>query len=483
MKSLLLISIFFYTNTIVLSQSAITFNKTYGGAAETLYNIIEIDDGYLAVNISNYSVGYAQYCVFKTNFNGDIVWQKYYGTTDEVHFNYSILPLTQGNFITGTYCYNTISKQNTIELLKIDSLGDSIWKKSIFAPPGFGYYGSYMIQTSDGGFLISGQIADSLITDGDGFILKTDSLGNEQWHSVYGGNNFDNLFSSVQLLDDSYLSLGWTRSYGAGDRDWYLVKTDSTGNFLWQKTFGSNNLDSPVGITSTSDSTYLLAGGGWLGSNNFYGRVIKIDTSGAVLNLKNYTGFPASEFWWIKPTLDGNYVGVGSNELLGFDNGWMVKLDTSLNLLWSRSFRRGNNHGYFRDVQPTTDGGYIAAGFCFQGASGGQDAWLVKLDSLGCDSVGCATYTTSIDDVPMVKQNGLSVFPNPAKEFITLSFSQPMFSVCQIRVFDIMGKEVFNQIAFIQKQYSIPVRLFPNGVYVVEVLREGKKEYSKFIKQ
>jgi hypothetical protein len=73
--------------------------------------------------------------------------------------------------------------------------------------------------------------------------------------------------------------------------------------------------------------------------------------------------------------------------------------------------------------------------------------------------------------------------PNPATNYITLSCQQPMFTTCKIQVYDIMGKQVFNQTTFIQKQFSIPVSSLPKGVYVVQVFHEGKKEYSKFIKQ
>ena len=382
-----LIFAFVISINTINAQSTITFNKTYGSLADNSFNILELSDGYISDFISN-APGYAHHCILKTDFSGNEIWQKCYGTTNEIHINYSLIKSINASYVVGNYCYNTITKQNYIELLKIDSLGDSIWKKSIFAPPGFGYYGSYMIQTSDGGFLISGEIADSLVTDGDGFILKTDSLGNEQWHSVYGGNNFDNFFSSVQLPDNSYLSLGWTRSYGFGgssNRDVFLVKTDSAGNFLWRKTYGNSYDEIGIGFSKLSDGNFLFTSGRYYAQKDTLDAILtKIDSSGSIIWEQVYRTSQYTRIWLAKECSDGSIIGSGMktiNSNSGFDNGWVVKTDSLGNVLWDRMIPQGNNHGYFRDVQPTTDGGYIAAGFCFQGASGGQDAWLVKLVS------------------------------------------------------------------------------------------------------
>ncbi len=490
MKTLITALLLEIVSLNVISQSTITFNKTYHVGVDVLFNVLETPTGYLTVSAGlDYSNGSSSNVITQTDFNGDTLWRKMYGDTTEFHVNYGLVKTYDGNFLTGSYCYNRVTKKGYVELLKFNNAGSIIWKKNTFPANGFDYTGEYLIETSDRGFLITGQYTDSLVLIGDGFILKTDSLGNEQWHAVYGGNNFENLFSSVQLIDNSYLSLGWTRSYGFGNinnRDVFLVKTDSAGNFLWRKTFGSNQEEIGIGIDRTTDGNFLIATGKYYPLPDYTEAIIyKIDTGGNIIWSKQYVAPKYNEIWWSRECSDKSIISVGSktNSLYQQDDGWLLKTDSLGNQVWERQFRLGTTHCYFRDVQQASDGGYIAAGFTFQGASGGQDAWLVKLDSLGCDSVGCATYVTGIEDVSLIKQKGLNIFPNPAKDFITLSFSQPMFTACRIRVIDILGKEIFNQTTFIQKQFSIPVYSLHNGVYVVEVLYEGKKEYAKFIRE
>jgi hypothetical protein len=356
-------------------------------------------------------------------------------------------------------------------------------------PPGYNYYSQYVIETADKGFLVTGQKGDSQNTDADGCLVKTDSVGNVQWIKTVGGNNFDAFYSSVQLPDQSYLSIGWTRSFGFGNNfnhDGYLVKTDSAGNFLWQKTIGTIDEENYMGISKTSDGNFLLAGGKYYYSTDtLEPQIIKIDTAGNIIWTRTYSTTHYCELWWARECPDGSIVAVGSKShpLNGqIDDGWIIKTDSAGNKQWERQFRQSTQHCYFRDVQPTTDGGYIAAGFAFKGASNTQDAWLVKLDSLGCDSVGCATYVTGIAPSPL-ERAGVRLFPNPAKEYVTISFLHSVFTACRVRIIDIMGKEVYRQSLFIQKQISLPVSTFASGIYVVELNYEGRKEYQKFVKE
>ncbi len=105
------------------------------------------------------------------------------------------------------------------------------------------YYGGYLLETSDHGYLITGEIADSALTDGDIFILKTDSIGNLEWMNSFGGIRFEAGYSSVETTDGGYLTAGWTRSFGFGNnsniREDIVVKWDSVGNYQWHKTYGS----------------------------------------------------------------------------------------------------------------------------------------------------------------------------------------------------------------------------------------------------
>jgi hypothetical protein len=489
MKNIYLSFCFILFFNRICNCQTITFNKTYNSGVDVITTVLEVNDGYMAIMLPSYPQ-FPQYLdILKTDFYGNVIWQKLYGDSSNSYSNYGLIKTYDGNFVTGAFLYKPNLNTVVIQLMKLDSLGDSLWTKNTFAPIGFVYNSSYIIETSDKGFLVTGQIEDTLGNDGNAFILKTDSLGNEQWHKIYGGIRFDAFQSSVQLSDNSYLSFGWTRSFGFGNntnRDAYLVKTDSAGNFVWQKTFGTTDYETGFGITTTIDSNYLLSWTQYYFNNNTITSFItKIDTGGNVIWQHGINSPVSNELWWAREKNDKTIIAVGdkNNPVIQKDEGWIVKYDSVGNWIWQRTFLVNNDYSYLRDIQPTTDDGYIAAGFVFTGASGNEDGWLVKLDSMGCDSAGCPTMT-SVNSPPSLSEDSrLQLYPNPAKEKIVIAFPHSLFSAARITIYDVMGKQVFQMPAFIQKQISVPVYQLSSGIYFVEINYEGKKERVKFVKE
>ena len=98
------------------------------------------------------------------------------------------------------------------------------------------------------------------------------------------------------------------------------------------------------------------------------------------------------------------------------------------------------------------------------------------------DDVSVIDCTVGINEIENLKDK-IKLMSNPAKDVITISFPLPMFTACHIRIYDIMGKVVYNQDAFIQNQISIPVFNLTNGIYAVELNYEGIKEFKKFVKE
>lgn len=472
-----------------LSKAQITFNKTYDNNVDCLFNVCELaDSSYFIAQFAG--IFPAPTTIKHIKKNGVMDWQKQYGDlVNEYHNSYNLVQTYDGNFITGAYNYNSLLDTRLISLLKLSVDGDSLWTRDIYPPLGFYFNSSYLVETSDRGFLITGQIVDTLISDGDLLILKTDSLGNELWHKTFGGTRFDAGYSSIELPDKSFLSLGWTRSFGFGNnnnRDYYLVKTDSLGNFQWQKTYGFVYDDVPVGITATADGNYLLAGGQVANATNGQGNITKIDTAGNIIWNKQYGDLELDEFWWARELDNGDIAAIGSYRDTSNmkDRGWIVRTDSSGNLLWDRSFQRHNDHSYFRDFKQTLDKGFICAGFVFQGASGTQDAWLVKIDSLGCDQAGCAIYTGIEENNPnLFSNNSLHLFPNPVKDVITLDFTRNPFTFVKISVFNTLGQQVLSIKQPVRDFLTLDVGKLNAGIYTVMAEYEGLRETGKFVKQ
>jgi hypothetical protein len=116
------------------AQSTVTFNKTYNNGVDNFSNVLELTDGYLAVMTSGLPVIPRIIAILKTDFNGDTLWQKFYGSPVEYHINYALIRTFDGNFLTGAYNYNSVTGVYDIELMKFDSFGDSIWKKNVPPP-------------------------------------------------------------------------------------------------------------------------------------------------------------------------------------------------------------------------------------------------------------------------------------------------------------------------------------------------------------
>ena len=481
--------ILFFTFYFFQSNAQVTFNKTYNNEIDAMFNIVETTNGYIVAEMAGFPIFPKKICIRKLDINGDTQLQKLYGDSNEYHNTYSLIRTSDGNYLTGAYNYNIDQDFFNIYLLKINNNIDSIWEKKIVALSGFNYYSNYVVEASDKGFLITGEIADTALNDGNVFILKTDSLGNELWHSSFGGNKFDVGYSSVELPDKGFLTLGWTRSFGFGsstNHDYYLIKSDSLGNFKWQKTYGTTLNDTPIGITGTNDGNYLIAGNKEITSGtNYNGNIIKIDTAGNIIWQKNYGGTSIDELWWVHELDNGDIAAVGSKRNVNQkDEGWIIRIDSSGNQIWERSWIIGNDHSYFRDFKQTTDGGFICAGFVFEGPDGTQDAWLVKMDSLGCDSAGCATYTGIEENNPTISSNNqLHIFPNPAKDFITLDFTQMPFTVAKISVFNTLAQRVLLRKELVKDFVTVNVSKLSTGIYTVMAEYEGLRQTAKFVKQ
>ena len=114
--------------------------------------------------------------------------------------------------------------------------GSQVWAKT------FGGTGSEwafsVIQTIDGGNAFAGYTTSSGAGKADVWLVKTDSYGNQQWNKTYGGKAFEWASSVIQTSDGGYAIAGSTYTSDAGGYDFWFVKTDSSGNQLWNKTYG-----------------------------------------------------------------------------------------------------------------------------------------------------------------------------------------------------------------------------------------------------
>ena len=259
-------------------------------------------------------------------------------------------------------------------------------------------------QTADGGYILAG----STYSFGPGtpdsqnvYLVKTDSLGDTLWTRVYGGIGVDVATSVRTTSDGGCVVAGYTSSGGAGGKDVYLIKTDSSGDTLWTRTYGGQYGDYGYSVQPTADGGYAIAGFtfsfGVMG--DFY--FIKTDSSGDTLWTRIYGGTSTDWSNSSQQTLDGGYVIAGSTYSFGpgipdSDNVYLVRTNAQGDTLWTRSYGGQSwDEGY--SVQQTSDSGFIVTGVTQSFGAGLGDVYLIKTDARG-DTLWIRTYGDTLNE-------------------------------------------------------------------------------------
>jgi hypothetical protein len=230
----------------------ITYNENVGRSIQQT-----TDGGYIITGYSGYTYHIDGY-VIKTDSLGNLVWSQIYG-----NFNYydnlqNGKQTTDGGYIftglTGSYG----AGGGDAWLIKTDSNGNALWNET------FGGTdldaGNCVLQTTDGGYIITGSTV-SFGTGGttDLWLIKTDGSGNQQWSKTFGGSGEEE-GTCVQQISDGYIITGYTSTYGVGNGDVWLIKTDTNGNELWSQTFGGSQMDEGFSVIQTTDGGYFITG-------------------------------------------------------------------------------------------------------------------------------------------------------------------------------------------------------------------------------
>jgi hypothetical protein len=230
-----------------------------------------------------------------------------------------------------------------------------------------------------------------------------------QWQKCLGGISDDRAYSIQQTSDWGYIIAGSSPSVDGdvtgnhGGLDYWIVKLDSLGALLWQKSFGGTDHEEAYSVSQTADGGYVVAG--YTNSNDAdvtgnHGAwdywVVKLDNMGTLQWQKSLGGTGFDRAWSIKQTADGGYVVAGTSESIdgdvtgnhGISDYWVVKLDGLGIIQWQKSLG-GTGNDEAHSIKQTTDGGYIIAGASSSndgdvtGNHGFGDFWVVKLDNMG----------------------------------------------------------------------------------------------------
>jgi hypothetical protein len=311
-----------------------------------------------------------------------------------------------GGYIIGGVTTSFGAGEGDFYLLKTDGNGNVIWSSTF---GGTGLEGAVALNnTSDGGYVMAGVTNTWGAGSGDFYVVKTDASGNLSWSKAYGGYAMDHAYSVIQSSDGGYVIAGLTESFGAGGQKAYLVKTDGSGNLLWNRTFGGTGQSPEIfnSVKQTTDGGYIMAGFtenfGAGGTDIF---VVKTDGSGNLSWCKTYGGTEGEMGRSVQQTSDGGYIITGTTYSFGTAGGdlYIVKTDGIGNLSWSKTFGGAGIEDQ-ASVQQTNDGGYILAGNTNGFGAGQDDCYLVKTDVIGNLSWSRTFGGKLIDDAVSVQQ-------------------------------------------------------------------------------
>ncbi|OFX17221.1 MAG: hypothetical protein A2033_00945 [Bacteroidetes bacterium GWA2_31_9] len=299
------------------------------------------------------------YCLVKLNKYGNIAWQKVFGGNKDDIPN-AIIKVSNNEFIFLGFTNSNDSVfgnhgDSDFHVVKINDDGNIIWQRC--------YGGSNqdrataISKINDNSYIISGYSAsnDFDVTENKGlldiWIINIDSVGNIIWQKSFGGSDYD-LINSTLLIQDQLMIVGSTRStdgdisfhYGSStNSDCWLLKMDLAGNLIWQKVLGGSKNDAGMKIERTNDNKFVIVGytnsndgdiSGYIGNNPMYDyMIIKVDSNGVVEWEKTLGGSSDEQAVNTSEVINNKFVVAGwtkSNDINvsgnhGLEDFWVVK--------------------------------------------------------------------------------------------------------------------------------------------------------------
>ena len=336
-----------------------------------------------------------------------------------------------GYIIIGTTA--SFGDNNDAWLIKIDVQGNKEWDKTFGGSNDD--FGSSIQQTTDGGYIITGWTNSFGGGNNDAWLIKTDVQGNKEWDKTFGGNDADIGYSVQQTIDSGYIIIGWTRSFGLGNNDVWLIKTDVQGNEEWNKPLGGDLFERGYSVQQTIDGGYIIAG--WtnsFGDVNYDLWLIKTDVEGNEEWNKLFGGSDSDRGYSVQQTIDGGYIITG--ETKSFGNGesdlWLIKTDAEGNEEWDKVFGGSDSdRGY--SVQQTENTEYVITGWTKSFGNGNNDAWLIKVEN-----PIAKIKESNIPDIFVFYQN----YPNPFNLTTSLAYVLPKDELVNITIYDMMGRKI-----------------------------------------
>jgi len=438
---------------------------------------------------------------------------------------YSAAAANDGGYILTGLTQSGSDTTGDIVVIKLSAQGDTQWTFTYGGPKLEG--GNNVIQTADGGYLVSGHTEDFGAQDCDAFLMKMDKNGNRDWLKVYGGEKDDIGEGVIELPGGGYIFAGITASWGNTDnserRHVYFVRTNAGGDVLWTKYYAGKDVEYGYSIAPVYDGGFLAVGysSSW-GHGETDGWILRLNASGDTLWTRLYQNNGDSKFYKILPTADNGFIVAGytTQGNNSKPQGLVIKLDADGNKLWEKLYGTTNQGILLRDAAQLPDGNLMFTGVSYTADTTGN-AYVLTTDVVGVriaemlcgggysasnciavqgnnsylvagispkygDSYGDIYYMeidNTVSNVPTIDQGSAHVYPNPVKDQLCIILPSPeAYQPVNIDITNMKGQVVLSKENLMAKDIVIDRSVFPNGPYVFSILcRDGKVYKGKFI--
>jgi len=436
---LFLLLLIIFTPFEISAQDTL-WTKTFGGGDEDFGRCVQgtTDGGFIIVAYTrSYGFGNRDIYLIKTDAFGDTLWTRLYGDGGWDEGESVQQTMDGGYVITGGKTLPGEAERN-VYLVKTDSNGDTLWSRQYGGP--LNDTAESVRQTTDLGYIVTGWAESPNKGTRDGFLLKTDASGDTLWTRVWGDSLAEYAFDVQQTLDGGYIVTGGTASFGAGGMDVFLIKTDTHGKRLWEKTFGGSGFDLGKSVHQTMDGGYIIAGEYSVTLLNTEVYLIRTDASGDTLWTKRYGGFSSDRGEGIRQLSDGGFIVVGTSGSWGvhISDAFLLRTDSDGEFQWVQTYG-GNESNWGESIDIISDGEYIITGKTGTTDYQTNDIYLVRVTE------SPIIIEEPVNSSPTPKQFILSQnYPNPFNPSTTIQFTIPERTSNQttLTIYDIRGRQV-----------------------------------------
>ena len=356
------------------------WSQTYGGeGTDECQVVIQTADGgfALAGDSESFGAGREDFWLVKADENGDSLWSRTYGGEDWDGCN-SVIQTADSGFALAGYTESFGEGGVDFWLIRTDENGDSLWSRT------YGGEGTdecqVVIQTADGGFALAGNTESFGAGSREFWLVKTDENGDSLWSRTYGGESYERCESIIQTVDGGFALAGSTHSFGAGGIDFWLIKTDENGDSLWSRTYGNELYNNCYTMIQTADGGFALVGLiGTVEAQTWDFWIVRTNENGDSLWSRTYGGEGLDVCFSIIQNADGGFFLEGIASSLGAEGqSCLIRTNEHGDSLWSRTYG-GEDGGCGFSIIQTADGGFALAGYTTSFGAGDADFWLIRL--------------------------------------------------------------------------------------------------------